>query len=709
MSLLHLPLRQSNKIIRMRKGTGLLFVLTLLVSTLYAQKVKVACVGNSVTYGAAIKNREVNCYPNQLQGLLGDAYEVGNFGHSGATVMRNGHKPYWEKPEYQKALDFAPDKVIIHLGLNDMGNNNWPNHKNEFVQDYTDLINSFRNLPSKPEVWICRMTTLKSGHRWFEEGMREAYWAIQDSIEVIAERQNVPLIDLHDPLYRFPEYMADQLHPTKEGAAMIADKVYGALTGDFGGLQLPLLYGDGMILQRNETIKLNGTANAGQSIAVALNGIKASTVTNDQGKWAVELPAMKAGGPYELKITAEKEVVISDVHLGEVWLASGQSNMYFAMKSSKDAKKYIEEEANPNIKFFTMRACPKKRVYAEETLEKLHADKYFLNNGWETASAENLKNFSAVAYAFAAELQKELGVAVGVVSNSVGGSTTQSWISRETMEQEHIMVDMLNDTYMHPLVQPWCNGRKAVNLKNAKGGMHLRHHFDPTFLFDSGIYPIRDYNFKGVIWYQGESNADQISLHDLLFTNMVADWRMHFNKPELPFYYVQLSSLNRPTWPRFRDAQRRLMYQIPNTGMAVSTDVGNPKDVHPKDKWPVGERLSRWALAEQYGVDVVKSGPLFAYFNIDDDEMEVHFDYAEGLKTLDGAPLRGFEIAGADGVFHAAKGKIKGDKVILKSDKVEAPRWIRYAWEPYTEANLCNEAGIPASTFSNEYFAQDYR
>ena len=179
-----------------------------------AQIIKVACVGDSVTFGAGIEDREENSFPQQLQQLLGDKYDVGNFGYSGATMLKNGHKPYWNQDQFEQSQTFAPNIVVLHLGLNDQGNNNWPNHKDEFEQDYLDMIAVYKNLPSKPKVIICRMTPTFSGHHWFEEGMRESFKEIQSKIEHIAKKAQVELIDLHEPLYRFPEYFPDNLHPT---------------------------------------------------------------------------------------------------------------------------------------------------------------------------------------------------------------------------------------------------------------------------------------------------------------------------------------------------------------------------------------------------------------------------------------------------------------------------------------------------------------
>ena len=683
-----------------------LIVFSIASIALHAQKIKVACVGNSVTYGAGIKDREHNSYPIQLQQLLGDTYQVENLGHSGATLLKNGHKPYWEKPEFQKSKDFAPNIVIIHLGLNDQGNNNWPEHKEEFIADYLDMISVYKNLPSKPQVMICKMTPTFSGHHWFEEGMRESFKEIQTQIEEVAAQANVQLINLHEPLYRYPELLPDHLHPNKEGATIIAQKVYGAITGDFGGLKLPLLYGENMVFQRNQPIIISGTSNSGDEISVTFHKTNAKTIADINGAWSITFPLAEAGGPYSLSVTSklsQKSKNLNNVYVGEVWLASGQSNMDFKVKNMHHAATVLKDSLNDNVHVFSLDPrVLKPQMFNEEELKLCNADNYLEASGWSHKKDSILENFSAVAYAFAYNLQKELKVPVGIICNAVGGSPTQSWISRERMETAHQTIDLLNDTWGNPMTDSWVAKRKFENFGTAKKtSIPARHPYDPTFLFDTGIMPIKDFNIKGVIWYQGESNAENIDLHTQLFPMLVNDWRLHWKKPEMPFYYVQLSSIKRPTWGKFRDSQRQLL-SIPHTGMAISSDVGHPTDVHPKQKWIIGTRLSKIALAKAYYRDIQYSGPLLDFVNVNQEKLEVHFKYGSGLKTTNGSEVKDIQIAGADKVFSAAKAKIKDEKLIVWSSEDIAPRFVRYGYTPYTEGNLMNQYNLPTSTFSNE-------
>ena len=672
----------------------------------YSQKIKVACVGNSVTYGAGIKDKANNAYPVQLQKLLGNTYKVANFGHSGATALKNGHKPYWIKPEFQKSKAFLPNIVIIHLGLNDQGMNNWPNYKDEFVNDYLDLISVYRSIPTKPKIIICKMSPTLPGHHWFEEGMRESFKEIQSKIELISQQAQVDLINLHEPLYRFPEYFPDNIHPTKEGATIIAKKVYAAITGNYRGLKLSVLFGENMVIQRNEPISIYGVSDANDEIRIVFNNEEAQVKVGNNGAWKAILPPMKAGGPYMLSVKSKhsEDIIINKVYVGEVWLASGQSNMAFQTKSIKLSKSILKDSISSNIHLFLLngKAMPYSGSFNKQELESCNAGSYFEPSGWQKSTTETVSEFSAVAYAFAYGIQKELNVPVGVICNAIGGSTTQSWISRESMESRHETVDLLNDTHQNAMVQPWVSKRKDENFADLKKyDIKVRHPFDPTMLFDAGINPIKNYNIKGVIWYQGESNAERADFHTMLFKMLVNDWRIHWKKPEMPFYYVQLSSIKRPTWGCFRDSQRKLLSEIPNSGMAVSSDVGNPTDVHPKRKWIVGERLSKVALAKAYNKDVPFSGPMLDYINVKNNKLEVHFLYSEGLKTSNGKKVNDIQIAGVDKNFVSAEAKINEDVLEVWSAEIKNPRFLKYGYSPFTEANLINKHGIPASTFSN--------
>lgn len=674
-------------------------------ATIQAQKIKVACVGNSVTYGHGIEDREKNSYPAQLQRMLGERYKVVNFGKNGATLLRRGHRPYNEQEEYKAALDFAADRVIIHLGLNDTDPRNWPNYRDNFTKDYLALIDAFRQANPKCEIWICRLTPISHRHTRFKSGTRDWYWQIQRNIEDIATLAHTGLIDLHTGLYGRPDLLPDALHPTAEGAGIIARVVYQALTGDYGGLQMPVTYSDNMVLQREKPIRIAGTANAGEKVTVGIAGQKGEAITAPDGKWSVTLPPMKAGGPYTLSISAASGTLdYTNVLIGEVWLCSGQSNMAFQVSSAIDSqrKAFLEFAARkPQIRLFDMK--PRWATSAVEwdisTLDSLNRLQYYRDTEWKECNEETADRFSAVAFAFGQMLSDSLQVPVGLILNAIGGSPTEAWIDRKTLEFE--FPDILYDWKQNDFIQGWTRERASLNIRKS-ANKQQRHPYEPCYLYESGIQPLEKFPIRGIIWYQGESNAHNIEAHEKLFHLLTKNWRENWAE-ELPFYYVQLSSIDRPSWPWFRDSQRRMLQSIPNSGMAVSSDHGDSLDVHPRHKREIGERLAHWALNKTYGHKVLPSGPLYRSVIFKDGAAYVTFDYGKGMHSSDGDELRTFEIAEHEGLFVPAEAQIIDGKTIkVWSSQIRNPKFVRYGWQPFTRANLVNEAELPASTFRSE-------
>ena len=688
------------------KREFIIFMLACMVAmSASAQQIKVACIGNSVTYGMGIKDREVNSYPFQLQQLLGGEYKVENFGKSGATLLRKGHRPYNEQQEYLSALKFAGDKVVIHLGLNDTDPRNWPNYKDEFIADYTALIKSFREVNPSCEVWICRLTPISHRHSRFKSGTRDWYWQIQESIELLASSQNIKLIDLQEGLYSRPELLPDGLHPNAEGATIIAKDVYSAITGDYGGLQMSELYSDYMVLQRDIPLTIEGVANSGDKITLEVAGQKVKTVAGGDGKWSVVLKPLKVlteGASSTLVVkSANESLTFKEVVIGEVWLCSGQSNMDFELGQSYTAKQGVAaaNKYKGSIRLFNkeVRWATNAVKWDEPALKSLNRLEYFKEAEWVECSSESVSGFSAVAYYFGTMLADSLKVPIGLINNSVGGSTTESWISRKTLEFE--MVDILHNWRSNDMIMQWARERGSLNISNSKE-LYQRHPYEPTYLYESAIEPIKDYTIGGVIWYQGESNAHNIELHEKLFPLLISDWRAIWGD-NLPFYYVQLSGINRPTWPSFRDSQRKMMSSIEYSGMAVSSDKGDFNDVHPRAKKEVGERLALWALNKSYGVDLVPSGPIFEGAVSQGRSVLVSFMYSDGMRSSDNKDIATFEVAELPGIFYPAKAEVVGDKIKLTSKDVKHPRYLRYGWQPFTLANLVNSANLPASTFES--------
>lgn len=670
-------------------------------SLLASPRIKVACVGNSITYGTGLADPSTQSYPAQLQKLLGETYEVGNFGKPGATLLIKGHRPYIEQEEYKKALNFAGDIVVIHLGVNDTDPRNWPHYRDFFIKDYLDLIQSFRQANANARIIIARMTPISHAHHRFLSGTRDWHAQIQVAIETVARHANAQLIDFHAPLYPHPHLLPDAIHPSVEGAGKLAQTVFSAITGRYGGLSLPSIYTDNMVLQRDTPLQIHGTADAGEDVTVRIDRQRHTAKAASDGKWMVTLVPLKAGGPYTLTVsTSSRTLKYKQVLVGEVWLCSGQSNMEWMLKKCSTASQDIPHVKDGWLRLYDMKANWRTDAveWSVSALDSVNRLQYFHNTQWTACTPETAARFSAVAYYFGKMLRDSLQVPVGLICNAVGGSPTEAWIDRETLEYR--FPEILKDWKNNDFIQDWVRKRAAQNIRLSTDKLQ-RHPYEPCYLYESGILPLQSYAVKGVIWYQGESNAHNIETHERLFSLLTDSWRKNLQQPHLPFYYVQLSSLNRPSWPHFRDSQRRLMASIKDVGMAVSSDVGDSLDVHPTHKQPVGSRLARWALHKTYGnARLLPGGPLFRNAHFRTSDVLLTFDYGEGMKSSDNMPLRTFELAEVDGLYHPAVAEVMPDGTIrVFSDKVKHPRYVRYGWQPFTRANLVNRDLLPASTF----------
>ncbi|MBD5345702.1 MAG: cyclically-permuted mutarotase family protein [Bacteroides sp.] len=661
--------------------------------------VKVACIGNSITYGFLVKDRVNNAYPFVLGRMLGPSYEVGNFGHSGTTLLKHGHRPYVAQEEYAASLDFNPDIAIIHLGVNDTDPRNWPNYSDEFITDYVSLIDSYRRVNPDMRIIISRLTPLGAAHSRFATGTQAWRDSINAAIARVAEVTGVEMMDLGKPLLDRPELIPEAVHPDSAGHAVMAKEALAAITGRRGGTRLLPVYSPGMVLQRYRPIRIAGKADNYTPVTVTLGNDKATTKADFNGEWSVTLPSRPEGTGFTLTVEApDTTITVGDVAIGEVWLASGQSNMEFRLHKSEGAAQAIASSTDSLLRFFTMfpSVSTDNVTWSDEDIARTDSlNHYRVPTSWKSASPSTVPGVSAVAYYFARALRDSLKVPVGIVANPVGGSTTESWIDIETLQRREpeVLVDWKHNDY----VQPWAQGRAE---KNAPGAH--RHPYEPSYLFAAGIRPLGHLPVAGTIWYQGESNAHNIEVHERLLSMLIDSWREQFDSPEMPFLMVQLSSINRPSWPAFRDSQRRLAERIPGVAMAVSSDVGDSLDVHPINKRPVGERLARLALHDVYSMgSVVPAGPMPVKAEIlPDGAIAVEMINAEGMAPSSGDEIIGFEVASSIlGPYYPATATVSGNRVILKSMQEPNPTAARYGWQPFTRANLVNGAQLPASTF----------
>lgn len=663
--------------------------------------IRVACVGNSVTFGAGLKDPSLESYPAQLQKLLGDRFVVSNFGVSGTTLLQSGHSPYTKTQAFRDALAYNAEVTIIHLGLNDTDPRNWPNYRDKFAADYAWLIDTLRKTNPKMRVYVCRLTPIFSGHPRFKSGTRDWFWQIQELIPEIAKSNGAGLIDLHTPLFSRPDLFADNLHPDAEGASIIAQTVFSFMTGTREGLQLPSVFTDGMVMQRGESVAFYGKANAGERVEIKFNNISKHEIADANGDWKIYFPTPPVGGPYEATIVCqETKIRLKDILIGDVWLCSGQSNMAFQLKQSEGAAEAIRDAAkHPRLRLFNYK--PIAETYAVEwdsiTMDKVNKLQYFSGN-WQTSDTISAAEFSAIAFHFGKKINADLNIPIGLMQVAVGGTPMESWVDRYCMEHDEQLVDLLLNWRNSDFIQQFCRDRADLNLKRASKATQ-RHPYEPCYNFEAGIAALKGFPIKGVLWYQGESNTHNPELYQTIFKTMVNSWRKQWGF-DFPFYFVQLSSIDRPSWPYFRDVQRKLQKEIPNTYMAVSSDLGDSLDVHPKRKKEIGERLALLAKRYTYHQPVTANGPEIKSVRQDGNKLILEFSFTKRLSSSDSLPINGFEMVTTTGRHISVIARIQDETKLLidipGSEKIKA---IAYAWRPFTRANLVNEAGLPASTF----------
>jgi len=484
----------------------------------------------------------------------------------------------------------------------------------------------------------------------------------------------------------------------------------------FGEVKPSPLFSDHMVLQRGMQAPVWGTANPGEKVKVTLNGKSSSATTGADGKWMVHLRNLKAGGPFEMQIEGSEpgnhSMTIKDVLVGEVWLGAGQSNMVFTVSKKAasfagmlDEGKQIAAANYPTIRMFTV----KTRKAYEPTDE--------LSGEWQVCSPETVPGFSAVGYLFARDLQQRLKVPVGILTVAYGASTAESWVPRPAIAADPELKPMLDrfdvlesfyKTHPGAMASDAPPGPTTINGRTAASGPMrdpVEDQHQPTVLFNGMLHPVIPYGIRGAMWYQGESivgGKAGILLYPRVMETLVTQWRQLWGEGNFPFYAVQLPALkNVSNNPMVREQQAKIL-SLPKTGLAVTIDVGDPDNVHPKNKEPVGERLTLIALANAYGKKLEYSGPRYRSMKVEGNAIRIRFTHAGGLIARDG-PLKWFQIAGADQQFVVADATIDGDSVVVKSDKVAAPLAVRYAWANYPfGCNLFNGVGLPAAPFRTD-------
>jgi sialate O-acetylesterase len=494
-------------------------------------------------------------------------------------------------------------------------------------------------------------------------------------------------------------------------------------------VRLPAIISDNMVLLQDANANVWGWADPGEKVTVTLGGVTAEASANEQGRWAVKLRALKPGVAGEATIKGRNVIQIKNVAVGEVWLASGQSNMEWPVSKANDAEKEIAACNFPEVRVFTV-----TRKGSAKPLDDV-------TGKWEVATPQAAGNFSAVGYFFARELHQKLKVPVGLIHSSWGGTPVETWLpesgmkanptffdhwkeKQETYPKAKAEYDEAKKKFDAEAEKAKAEGKPAPRPPRAPDGPEALM-AAPMGLFNGMIAPLAAYTIRGAIWYQGESNAGHsnrgnMALYGQLFPTMILSWRYEFaraqgvprEESEFPFLFVQLANYfprrEAPTdsyWAQVREAQFGTL-EVPRTGMAVAIDIGEANDIHPKNKQEVGRRLALSALAQVYFQEMEFSGPLYSGMQVEDGKVRLSFTNSEGLKSRDGGPLKGFALAGEDKKFVWAEAAIEGDHVVVSSPSVKEPVAIRYAWADNPECNLVNAAGLPASPFRSDDWPQ---
>jgi sialate O-acetylesterase len=496
------------------------------------------------------------------------------------------------------------------------------------------------------------------------------------------------------------------------------------------------LFTDGVVLQRGQAVPIWGTAKDGEKVTVEF-GTQKLTTTATNGTWRVDLKPLTAGGPFALTISGDNTVTVNNVLVGEVWICSGQSNMEWTFAKAANAAEEGPKADFPKIRMFTVT----KKISVLPLTEA--------KGSWVTCSPQTVSGFSAVGYFFAKDIYQKLGIPVGMIHTSWGGTPAQAWTSIDGFGSDPELKeysDGANKTLESYSAASAAYSSKLEEFKNTKKtwddtvgkaysealkvwteetakakqvGQALPpkpapstaspvapaspdgNQNSPTTLFNGMVNPLIPFAMKGAIWYQGESNASKSRQYRTLFPAMIANWRSKWKQGNFPFFFVQIAPFKGQP-PEIREAQMLTLAKSPNTAMAVTTDVGNANDIHPSQKEPVGQRLALAARALTYGEKIEYSGPLYQSMKVQGNKIALSFTHpGTGLIAKDG-DLKGFTIAGADGKFVPAKAVIDGSLVIVSAEGVSEPKAARYGWDNVPDVNLYNKEGIPASPFRTD-------
>lgn len=496
-----------------------------------------------------------------------------------------------------------------------------------------------------------------------------------------------------------------------------------ALTVAGADVTLNGMFTSNMVLQREMPVPIFGKAAPGEQVTVTIGEVSKTATAGEDGKWKVVFEPLTIAGPFEVKVAGANEVILTNVVMGDVWICSGQSNMAMGLASCLNAQEEIAAANFPDLRLYNY---PRK-VSQQPTDE--------VAGSWVPCSPTTVPGFSGVGYFFGRYLHQELGVPIGLINTSWGGTAAEAWTSLEKLQANPLFQSIFDrwatllaaypaamEKYNNETLPEW--QRKADEAKAAGQPIPRRPQPPPgpdspnrpANLFNGMINPIVGVAIKGAIWYQGESNAGRAWEYRTLLPTMIEDWRERWGQGDFPFGIVQLANFRAvqtgpedSAWAELREAQTVTALNDPNNGIAVIIDVGDAADIHPKDKQTVGKRLGLWALARVYGQDIVYYGPMYKSMAVEGNSIRISFDHVGGGLTTqatanapDPTTLVGFTIAGEDQQFVMAQATIDGATVVVRAEGVTAPVAVRYGWANNPVCNLFNAEGLPANPFRTD-------
>lgn len=512
------------------------------------------------------------------------------------------------------------------------------------------------------------------------------------------------------------------LHPLQIVRAVLGFALLSSLTSPLAAdVKLPAVFSENMVLQRGRAIPVWGWAEPGEQVTVTLGKQSKSVTSSGSGVWRTKLDPLEAGGPLKLTVKGNNTLTVGGILVGEVWICSGQSNMAMTVNRCKNFPAEAAAARFPKIRMFTVARSSSVAPAAD------------CRGTWTACTPKTVGRFSATAYFFGRKLHRELGVPIGLINTSWGGTPVEAWTSESAQQATPAIAPVLtkwkklvatydaeaaNRQYQQRLAR-WRTAAKKAKDAGKRAPRRPRKPVDPKIsqhrpanLYNGMIAPLVPYAIRGAIWYQGEHNAGREfpHLYETQLPTMIADWRKRWKQGDFPFLFVQLPNFRavqtqpvEPSgWVTVREGMLKTL-AVPNTGMAITTDIGEARDIHPKNKQDVGKRLALWALGTTYKQDIVYSGPLPEATKFAGGKAIVKFDHAgKGLTTADGGEVKGFAIAGKDGRFAFAEAKVDGDTVVVWSKEIPEPTAVRYAWAANPVCNLVNSAGLPASPFRSD-------